>query len=106
MHPAVLPGRTEDARDCVAKPVMGIGDHQLDALQPALGEPLQEGRPERLGFRGADAETDNLAAAFGVDRDGDYRRHGIPRKLTVTTEENAEANRMTRIKPLISLILS
>jgi len=53
---------------------MGVGDHQLDALEAALDQAFQESRPERLGLRGANAETDNLASAFGCNRHGDYRR--------------------------------
>src|SRR2546423_15185632 len=32
---------------------------------------LQKSRPERFGFRWADAKADNLAPAFGCDRHGD-----------------------------------
>jgi hypothetical protein len=52
-----------------------IGDHQLDAAEAALDQPLQKGRPKRLGLRRADAEPDDLAPALGVHGNGDYRRH-------------------------------
>ena len=54
---------------------MSIGDHQLDALEAALDQTLQESRPERFRLGGADAEADDLAPAFGGDRDSDYCRH-------------------------------
>src|SRR5215468_5966086 len=72
MHPTALPAGAEHARDGVAQPVMGVRDHQLDALEAALDQSLQKARPERLGLRGADAKTDDLAPAFGGDRHGDY----------------------------------
>jgi hypothetical protein len=58
----------------VAQAVISIGDHQLDALETALDQALEESRPERLSLRGTNAETDDLAPAFGCDRHGDYRR--------------------------------
>ena len=73
MNPASLPGRAEHAGDRQAQPVMGVGDHQLDAAQPALDQALDEARPERLGFRRADAEANDLAPTLGVHGDGDYR---------------------------------
>ena len=54
---------------------MSIRDHQLDAFEPALDEAFEEARPERLCFRRADAEPDDLAPAFGGDRDSDYCRY-------------------------------
>lgn len=51
---------------------MGVGDHQLDALQAAADEVAQESRPERLGFAGSDVQADDLALALGRHRDGDY----------------------------------
>src|SRR5215470_1274378 len=46
----------------------------LTPLRPRLTSPLRKPRPERLGLRGADAKTDDLAPAFGGDRHGDYCR--------------------------------
>ena len=54
---------------------MGIRDDQLDALEAALDQALQEGRPEGLGFRWTDTEANNLPPAIGVGGDGDYGRH-------------------------------
>ena len=53
---------------------MGIRDDELHAFEPAPDELAQEGRPEGLGLRGADVQTDDLAPPIGVDRHGDYRR--------------------------------
>src|SRR5262245_51795787 len=72
MNPAPLPAGAEHPRDGVAQPVMGVRDHQLDALEAALHQSLQNARPERLRLRGADAKTDDLAPAFRGDRHGDY----------------------------------
>ena len=52
---------------------MGIGDHQFDAAQPALGQAFDKARPERLGFGWTNAEADDLAPALGRDCHGDYR---------------------------------
>ena len=76
MHAAALPGGAEHAGDGVTQAVMGIGDDQLDALEAALDQALEEGRPERLGLRGTDAEADDLAPAVGRHRHSDYCRHG------------------------------
>jgi hypothetical protein len=54
-------------------PSMGIRDHQLDALEAALDQPFEEPRPEWFGLGRSDAETDDLAAAFGRNRNSDYR---------------------------------
>lgn len=42
--------------------------------RPRLTSPLRKADRERLGLRRANAEPDDLAAALGVDGDGDYRR--------------------------------
>src|SRR4051794_27365238 len=52
---------------------MGIRDHQLDALQPALDQALDKAGPERLRFGGTDPEADDLAPAVGRDGNSDYR---------------------------------
>ena len=57
----------------MAQAVVGVGDHQLDALETALDQALEESRPERLGFGRAETQTDDLAPAFGRNRHGDYR---------------------------------
>lgn len=55
---------------------MRIGDHQLHPAQAAAKHALEESRPERLGFRRADVESDDLPLALGVRGHGDYRRDG------------------------------
>ena len=57
MNPTPLPGGAKHAGDGEAQALMGIRDHQLDALEAALDQALEEGRPERLGLRGTDAEA-------------------------------------------------
>lgn len=52
---------------------MRVGDDELNALQAASDEVLEEGRPEWLGLAGADMQADDLALALGVDRDRYYR---------------------------------
>ena len=77
-HPvdvAALPRRAEHAGDRLPEALVGIGDDQLDVLQAAPDQALQEAGPKGLGLGGTDLETDDLAAPVGVDRDGDYRRH-------------------------------
>jgi len=52
---------------------VSVGNHQLDALETALDQALEESRSERFGFGRAKTQTDDLAPAFGRDRHGDYR---------------------------------
>src|SRR6516225_4740815 len=73
MNSASLPSRTEHAADRVAQTLVGVRNHQLDALETTLDQALEESRPKRLGLRGTDAEPDDLASAFGRDRHSDYR---------------------------------
>ena len=53
---------------------MGVRDDPLDAARAAPRQLSQELAPERLGFRGADIQSQNLASAVAIDADGD--RHG------------------------------
>ena len=73
VHPAALPGGAEDADDRRLQPFVGVGYHQLDAGEAAGLEALQEVRPEHLGLRRADVQTNDLAPAIDIDGDGDYR---------------------------------
>jgi site-specific DNA recombinase len=75
VHPASLPSRTEHAGDRQAQTLVGVRDHQLDALQAAPDQALDEARPERFCLRRADPETDDFAPAVGRDGDSDYCRH-------------------------------
>jgi hypothetical protein len=75
MNSASLPARTEHAGDRQAQTLVGVRDHQLDALQAAPDQALDEAGPERFGLRWADPEADDLAPAFGRNRNGDYCRN-------------------------------
>lgn len=65
----------EHASNRVTQSVMGVADHQLDAAQAVLDQPLDEARPERFGLRRAEAEADDLALSLGIHGDNEYRRH-------------------------------
>jgi hypothetical protein len=54
---------------------VSIGDHQLDAGEAPAHQIAQEARPERLGFGGADVQTDDFPFPVRVDGHRDYRRH-------------------------------
>ena len=71
-HAAALPGGADNAGDGVLQPLVGVGDHELHALEPALGEVAQESRPEGFGLGGADVQADDLALALGRDSHRDY----------------------------------
>jgi hypothetical protein len=60
----------------VLEPFVRVGDHQLDPAQATPEQGLQERRPERLGFRRAEAQAHNLPLTLGVHGNRDYRRHG------------------------------
>src|SRR3954451_22525181 len=56
-----------------------FGCTRASALRPPqapISQRAQEGRPERLCFRGARRDPQHLAPAIGVDPDGDYYRNG------------------------------
>src|SRR4051812_43519224 len=74
MHPAALPGGAQDLRNGGFEAFMGIGDHQLDALEAATHQTAQELDPEG-GFRLTQAKPEDLAAAILVDAGGDYCRN-------------------------------
>jgi hypothetical protein len=68
-HPAALPGGMEQFGDRGLEAVVGIGDHQLDAAQPALAELAQKAGPEGFRFRRADIHAQNLATAITIGAD-------------------------------------
>src|SRR3954469_10130045 len=70
--PTALPGRAEHAPDRPLEPLMRVRDHELHARKATFVQAAQEGRPERLGFRGADVQADDLAPSLGIDCHGDY----------------------------------
>jgi hypothetical protein len=72
MHPAALPGGAQDLGDGRLEAFMGIGDHQLHALEAATHQTAQKLDPEGGGFRLT--EPEDLASAVLVDAGGDYGR--------------------------------
>jgi hypothetical protein len=74
-HATPVPSRAQDPLEGGRETVMGIPDDERHALEPTPDELAQEGRLKRLGVRAADAQSDDLAPAVGVDRHGDDRRH-------------------------------
>ena len=80
VHATALPCGPEDAGDRGLETLVVVGDHQLDAAQPAPGEAAQEVGPEGLGLRGADRHAQHLATALVVDRHrkGDRDRDDAP----------------------------
>ena len=69
---ASLPGGAEDAGRGGLQPLVVVGDHQLDAPEPAPGQRAQEFGPEGLGLGRTDRHAQHLAPALVVDchRDG------------------------------------
>ena len=76
VNPAPLPCCTDHPGDRRLQPFMRIRDDQLHAFQAALDQALEESRPERLGFRRADVQADDLAVPLDIAGHGDYRRYG------------------------------
>src|SRR5436305_13026946 len=74
MHAAALPARAKHPADRRLQPLMRIRDDQLHPAQTALGQALEEARPEGLGLGRADMQADDLAPALAIDRNRDYRR--------------------------------
>ena len=61
MNSASLPGRTEHTGDRVTQTLVSVGDDQLDALETALDQALEESRPERFGFGRASANRRSIS---------------------------------------------
>jgi hypothetical protein len=62
---------------------VGIGDHELDAGQPAGLERTQERGPEGAVLAVADLTAEDLAAAVGGDPGGDHHRPGHDPAVTL-----------------------
>jgi hypothetical protein len=62
---------------------MSVGHDKLDPAQAAPRQAFKKARPERLGFRRADVQPDNLAPAVAISGHGDYCRHR--NAITTTT---------------------
>jgi len=72
---------------------MGIGDHQLDAAQPALHQAVDKARPERLHFRRTNAEADDLAPASSSGAFRPTRAHRRISTMTKDANDLAEVQR-------------
>ena len=68
------PGGAQNAGDGGLQPLVGVGDHQLDAAQAPARQLAKEFRPAGLGLGAADIQPEDLPATVGVDADG--QRHG------------------------------
>jgi hypothetical protein len=75
VHPAALPGGAHQHRgDRALQALVGVGDHQLDAPQPARSQAAQEGRPKGSVLGVADGQPQHLAVAVGPHPGGDHHR--------------------------------
>jgi hypothetical protein len=74
MNPAPLPGGAQDLRNGGFEALVSVGNDQLHALEAAAYQSAQELDPEGGGFRLAQAEPEDLAAAILVDAGSDYCR--------------------------------
>jgi hypothetical protein len=63
VHEAALPGTAQEPGDRGLEGLVGVGDDQLHAAQPAREQRTHEVAPERLGLGLADVEAEDLAAA-------------------------------------------
>ena len=76
MHPASLPRRVKDLRDCCLQAEMRVRNYQLHAAQAASGKVAQELQPERFSFARTDRHTDDFPDAVRVYGHGDYHCNG------------------------------
>ena len=78
MMTSLSPGKGEkmSKRSVEGGDVVGVGDHQLDAREAALGQAPGERAPKGLGLGGADVQPDDLPPPLGVAGHGDYRGDG------------------------------
>src|SRR5919198_1279142 len=63
VHAAALPGAAKQPGDRGLEPLVGVGDDELHAGEPASDQRLEELAPERLGLRLADVEAGDLPPA-------------------------------------------
>src|SRR3954454_5519368 len=76
VDPAPLPGGAQHPPDRGLEALVHVRDRQLDALEAAPQQVLEEGGPEGLGLRRAEVQADDLAPPLGVHRHGDYGGDG------------------------------
>ncbi len=75
MDPAALPGGAlEAAADRFDESGVGVGDHQADAGEAAVGEVGEELAPERLVLGVADIEPEHLTVSVSSQSGGDHDR--------------------------------
>src|ERR1019366_6856612 len=73
VHLAALPGRArEHLAQRTAQALVGVGDDQLHAAQPASREAAAELQPERLGLAGADREPEHALLATVTHAHGNH----------------------------------
>src|SRR5439155_3673583 len=76
MRPTALPGGSpQHGGDGVLQPRMRIGDHQLDALEPAGTQAPHKREPAGAVLCRHHLEPEHLAAAFAVDAYRDQAGH-------------------------------
>jgi hypothetical protein len=77
MHPAALPGRSEQHRfDRVHEALVGVRDDQLDPGESPGSQRAQEGGPEGAVFGVTDVGAQDLAVAGPGDPGCDHHRSG------------------------------
>ena len=64
VNAAALPGGAEHLGRRRLEALVGVGDDQLDAPEPAAGQGAQELGPEGFRLGRADGEPEDLSAAF------------------------------------------
>jgi hypothetical protein len=74
VHAAPLPRRFEDFSDGRFETHMCVRNHEFDPAKPSATETAQEVRPEGFGLTRTDRHPQDLTAAIGVHRNGDYHR--------------------------------
>ena len=74
MDGAPLPRAAKHLGDRLLEALVGVGDAQPDARQPAGAQAAQELAPERLGLGLTDVDADDLPAAGLVNAVGGHQR--------------------------------
>lgn len=74
MHAAARSGGARDPGRGSLDALLGIGDHEPHAAQPATSALAQERRPERLGHCRPDVHARHLAPTVAGEADGDDHR--------------------------------
>ncbi len=102
VHPAALPGGPmQDLRDRLAEPLVRVGDHESDPLQPSLHERAQERGPELVVLARPGRGTEHGALPGRRHPDRDDGRHGdhpagLPHLVERRVEPDVGALRLDR----------